>query len=491
MQMSPKRFPEGFLWGTATSAFQVEMGRGEPATGSDWYAWVTDEPNATAGRVSGDSPEDGPGSWELYSEDFRIAREELGNNAFRLSVDWSRIFPESTESVEVEVHRDRWGDIYIVDVAEDAMRRLRELADGNAVQRYREMFLEANRQELTLMLTLYHWPIPLWLHDPLECRDDVEGASKRGWLDQGTIIEFAKFTAFVADAFGDLVDMYSTINEPRIVSQHGYLTARGEFPPGLNDPQHFRVSMHNLSLAHGIAYDQVKRWDTTSISDLGPATVGVVVVLMHYEPFDASSPEDVVASEFVRYMYNEWYLNSIIKGDFDLNLDGIIQPEEQRPHMVKGCDYIGINYYAKWLVKHEEKGWGRFDYEITTGDGEISEYGGETYPRGMGLALDWAYERYRRPIYITENGIADSKDERRVPYLLSHLKEMQSAIDRGVPVRGYFHWSLMDNFEWADGYKIPFGLYKVDPKTKERIPTRAVQVYKEIATSNALPEDCQ
>ncbi|MDH5792785.1 MAG: family 1 glycosylhydrolase, partial [Candidatus Bathyarchaeota archaeon] len=135
--MSPKSLPEGFLWGTATAAFQVEMGRGDPSTQSDWYAWVHDADNIACGRVSGDLPEDGPGFWELYHVDFRLAREELGNNAVRLSLDWSRIFPRSTEKAEVAVERDGFGNVSGVDVDEEAMRGLREMADGAAVQRYR------------------------------------------------------------------------------------------------------------------------------------------------------------------------------------------------------------------------------------------------------------------------------------------------------------------------------------------------------------------
>ena len=342
--MSPKRFPEGFLWGTATSAFQVEMGRGDPAKDSDWYVWVHDEDNIAAERVSGDTSLDGPGSWELYHEDFRIAREELGNNSFRLSLDWSRLFSRSTEAVEVDVKLDEHGNVYGVSVDEAAMEELQALANPAAVKGYREMLTEANRVGLTVFLTLYHWPIPLWLHDPIACRDDLDGATRRGWQDKGTIVEFAKFTAFVAYTFGDLVDLYATINEPRIVSQHGYMTERGEFPPGLNDPGPFRTSMRNLALAHGISYDQVKQWDKASISEKGPAAVGIVVVLMHYEPADLTNPADVSACDFVRYMYNEWYLNAIIKGDYDLDLDRLIQPDEQLPHTVKGCDFIGVNY---------------------------------------------------------------------------------------------------------------------------------------------------
>lgn len=486
--MSPKRFPEGFLWGTATSAFQVEMGRGPPSKESDWYVWVHDEDNIAAGRVSGDTPLDGPGSWELYPEDFRIAREELGNNSIRLSLDWSRLFPGSTEAITANVERDERGNICGVTVNDAAMEGLQALADPAAVEGYREMLSEANRVGLTVFLTLYHWPIPLWLHDPISVRDDLEGATRRGWQDQSTIVEFAKYVAFVAHTFGDLVDLYATINEPRIVSQHGCMTERGEFPPGLNDPEPFMVSLKNFALAHGVAYDQVKRWDRTSISGKGPATVGIVVVLMHYEPADPSSPADVSACEFVRYTYNEWYLNAIIKGDYDLDLDKVIQPDEQWPHTVKGCDFIGVNYYARWLVKHVDKSWGKFDYAITVGDGEISEYGWETYPQGLKHSLEWCYDHYRRPIYITENGLADSTGERRTKYLIDHLEVLHEVIKGGVPVLGYFHWSLHDNFEWADGYKIPFGLYRVDKKTKERIPTESAAVYGEIARGNALPE---
>lgn len=352
--MSPKRFPEGFLWGTAICAFQVEMGRGEPSPHSDWYAWVHDERNIARGRVSGDLPEDGPGFWELYSDDLKRAREELGNNAIRLSLDWRRISPDQPR---------RWGQRWSAtdggtsSASTSTKTRCRALKDWQTTKPYRGTgrFSEAGRLGLTVMLTLYHWPIPLWLHDPISCRDDVERASLRGWLDQKTIVEFAKYAAFAADAFGDLVDLYATINEPRIVSEHGYLSERGEFPPGLNDPRLFLTSMKNLSIAHGIAYEQVKRWDNASVSGRGPATVCVVTVLQYYEPDNPMDELDVDASDFIEYLFNEWYLNSVFRGEYDMNMDRVIQPEEQLPHLVKGCDFIGLNYYSRWKVKYTEK----------------------------------------------------------------------------------------------------------------------------------------
>jgi beta-galactosidase len=488
--VSTKSFPEGFLWGTATAAFQVEMGRGEPSTRSDWYAWVNNPDNVTCGRVSGDLPEDGPGFWELYPVDFRLAREDLGNNAVRLSLDWSRIFPRSTESVEVAVERDGFGNVSGVDVGEEAMRGLRETADTEAVQRYREILSKANEMGLTVLLTLYHWPIPLWLHDPIACRDNVENARLRGWLDQRTVVEFAKFAAFAADALGDLVDLYATINEPRIVSEHGYLSERGEFPPGLNDPDLFLTSMKHLSIAHGVAYEQVKRWDTETMLDLGPASVGVVCVLQYYEPDDPSNDLDVAASGFVEYVFNEWFLNSILRGDYDMDTDMIIQPEEHLPHMVKGCDFLGLNYYTRWRIRHAEKGFrSGFNFEFAPCTGGCTNSGYEVYAPGLRYVIDWAYKRCRRPIYVTENGVADSGDGMRERYLLEHLGQVHSAIQEDrVPVRGYFYWSLIDNLEWSDGYKMHFGLYRVDRETKERTPTGAVPTYHEIATRNRLPE---
>lgn len=157
--------------------------------------------------------------------------------------------------VEVRVDRDDMGNVWRVKVSEEAMRNMGANADREAVQRYRQILSCANELGLTVLLTLYHWPILLWLHDPIACRDDVESTSTRVWLDQLTIVEFAKYAAFAAEAFGELVDLYTTINEPRIISEHGYLSERGEFPPCLNDPELFFTSMKHLSTVYGIAYE--------------------------------------------------------------------------------------------------------------------------------------------------------------------------------------------------------------------------------------------
>lgn len=485
--MDSKEFPEGFLWGTATSAFQIEMGRGEPDPNSDWYVWAHDEDNIKNGIVSGDSPENGPGFWELYPQDLKLVREELGNNAFRMSIDWSRIFPNPTWDVPVEVSFDSDGNVRSVEITEEAIQLLERRAYQPSVRRYREILTECRRLGLTVLLTLYHWPLPLWIHDPIACRDNIAQAAKRGWVDQKTVIEFAKYAAFIARTFGDLVDIYATMNEPMVVSGAGYLFERSGFPPGISDPGLFVTVTKNLAIAHGIAYEQVKKWDRVSCSDRGPAYVGIVHNPQYYEAYDKDSKEDVKAASFLEYVQNEWFLNMVLKGDFDLNLDRIVESGEQRRELAKGCDFIGVNYYMRIRVKAaESKIPGLPGYEIVPCTENCTDMGWEIYPKGLRHELNWAYGLYRRPLMVTENGIADAKDEKRSDFLLSHIQEIQKAINEdGVPVEGYFHWSLIDNFEWARGFRMKFGLFKVDYETKKRTPTKAVKVYKQIATASS------
>ncbi len=474
------------MWGVATASFQVEMGRGEVADRSDWWAWVHDAENRRRGWVSGDLPEDGPGFWELYPRDLKLARE-LGCNSFRMSVDWARIFPSSTKEVDVEVHRDRYGNIEKVRVDDRSMRELAKLADHVAVRRYRSIIAESRKQELEPMVTLYHWPIPLWLHDSIATRDGSAPQGKRGWLDEGILIEFAKYCAYIAHTFGDLVDLWGTINEVKIVSDHGFLDG-GEFPPGLNDLPSFMTAMRHLSMAHGLAYEQVKKWDTTSAGSLGPASVGIVAVLHYHEPVNPQSEADLKATQFNDYLFNEWSLNAVLRGDYDMDINGLAEGDEALPHLVKGCDWIGVNYYMRRRVMHVKKGGDpRLDYSFAPAV-DSSDIGFDTYPEGLRRVLDWCYRTYRKPIYITENGIADASDSMRERYIVGHLSAIQNAIQfDGVPVRGYFHWSLLDNLEWSSGYKVKFGFYSVDTATKKRTPKPSAAIFKRIAETNHLP----
>jgi beta-glucosidase/6-phospho-beta-glucosidase/beta-galactosidase len=197
---------------------------------------------------------------------------------------------------------------------------------------------------------------------------------------------------------------------------------------------------------------------------------------------------DVEMARLIDYAFNEWGLNAVFHGDFDMNLDYIISTEEQRSYTVKGCDYLGINYYSRWKIKYEKKGEKPLaNFKLMPCEGDCTDYGWEIYPEGIRKVLNWAYERYRRPVYITENGIADDIGDTRNRYLLTHIEKLhQTIFEDKVPLRGYFHWTLMDNFEWSDGYKIHFGLFRVDQVTKKRIPTKTVEVYRKIASNNSI-----
>lgn len=486
-----RSFPKDFLWGTAIAGFQVEMGRGPPDPNSDWFKWVHDEENIRLGIVSGDLPEDGPGFWELYEEDLLRARNELNNNSVRLNIEWSRIFPIPTFDIAVKIVRDKRGNLKRIDISKSDINELEIRANEFAVKRYREILEKARALGLEIVLDMYHWPLPLWLHDPIECKRNILYAERKGWLSDLTIIEFAKFSAFIAKTFGDLVDLYVTLNEPSVVALNGYLFPQTGFPPGLKDLTLALRALKNLAIAHGMAYEQIKRWDQISLSRYGPATIGIVQNLNAIEAYDSKNSKDIEAAEIWRYLWNEWILNAVIQGDFDLDLNLVLESAEKFPSLVKGCDFIGVNYYMRQRIRSLDKngiGHPIFKAEVAPCEGDCSDWGWEIYPKGIRDILNWLYKKYRRTILITENGIADASGEKRPRYLLSHLEEIYKSIyEDGIPIKGYFHWTLMDNYEFAQGFRMRFGLYRVNFQTKERIPTKAVELYGRICKENALP----
>src|SRR5438477_2165053 len=249
-------FPDGFLWGTAISAFQSEMGVGAPTdTNTDWWVWAHDATNIGDGRVSGDEPETGPGFYGLYADDARLARHRLGSNALRLSIEWSRIFPSSTAGVDIS-----GGFTPAVLAALDA------LADQNEVAHYRAVLSTLRARKLEPMLTLNHFSLPRWLHEPIAIRDafasvgpddDVPpGLTQSGWLDPAIVDEFAKFAAYAGWKLGDLVDVWCTINEPVVVIVSGFINAAGvggNFPPDVFNFPAVLATMPKLVAAHARA----------------------------------------------------------------------------------------------------------------------------------------------------------------------------------------------------------------------------------------------
>ncbi len=500
-----KPFPDDFLWGTAGAGFQTEAGNGrnsDPA--SDWFAWTHDPANIADGTVSGDLPENGPGHYKLYRRDFNLAADDLNNNAIRISIEWPRIFPNSTEAVNVGPRIDR------TDIAE-----LDKLANKRALKHYRKVLEAAQARGLTPFVTLHHWTIPNWLHDPIATRDALASRapddplpelSAGGWLDPATVDEFAKYSAYVGAKLGDRADYWNTLNEPLVQVTNGFVNVPGlveaYWPPGAFSFTGAIAALVNLERANTVAYDALKRFDTFDADgDRRAARVGPVMNMIAFTPADPASAADQEATAHADYLFNRLYLNGVVRGDVDANGNGVIDIGEGRLHKRK-ADFVGLNYYFRGRVTAAAPLTPAIpildflpatSYATRANPGlppcptTCSELGAEIYPEGFREVLGTA-DSYRLPVFVTENGIADADDDQRPAYLRDHLRQLELAmLSDDVDVRGYFQWSLIDNLEWVYGYAPKFGLYSFDPQTLKRTPRGSAKLYGRIAKRNALP----
>lgn len=470
-------FPEGFLWGTATAGFQVDMGC--PTTDciddqSDWYQWATDERIIDKGYTAGDPIEDGPGHWELYESDYDLARDVLHNNAYRLAVEWSRVFPTSTEGLETHAE-------------------LVTVANMDAVAHYRAMLTALIERGMTPLVTLNHYTMPLWIHDGVACHFAAEpdDCANRGWLDpERTVPEIAKYAGFMARELGDLVDLWVTQNEPFAVVLAGYAfptPAERVNPPGLADPSlglAVRVIRAQIE-AHARMYDAIHANDTVAARGSGRAAeVGIVLALSPFKPRNPNNPVDMAAIEQAHYVYNEIFLSTLVRGEWDENLDGTT--DRIREDLKDRMDYVGINYYTRvTLIGTEEP----FTDEIPAmrfipDPTALWEY----YPPGLYEMIMLVEERYGLPSYITETGTNEVGTELGPKFVVDHLLWVRQAIADGADVRGFFFWSLIDNYEWNHGYEMEFGLFDYDTRSKARSARPAAGVYGEIARENRVPE---
>ncbi|MEM2005318.1 MAG: beta-galactosidase BgaS [Zestosphaera sp.] len=476
------RLPDRFLFGFSEAGFQFEMGfPGLEDAHSDWWVWVHDPDNIASGVVSGHLPEDGPGYLRLYRSDHEIARG-LGANALRLGVEWSRLFPESTRDVPASVEKDEEGGVTRVDLSEGGVKALLEKVNMSAVERYRMLFRDWVERGGKLILNLNHFTLPLWLHNPVEFRRDPATALS-GWLNENIIPEFVKYAYAVARLFDEYVDMWSTMNEPNVVATAGYLNVRSGFPPGIPSMNYVFQALRNEVVAHARAYDILK--------EVSGKPVGVIQNFMCFEPSSMDRPEDASAAETASTMYNYLFLDSVTKGESMLASSDSLRGR---------VDWIGVNYYTRMVVSGVKGAFTGWTYVPGYGficqpggvsrDGRpCSDFGWEAYPEGLERVLAEAYERYKLPLIVSENGVADATDRLRPSYLLTHLISTAKAIERGADVRGYLHWALTDNYEWASGFNMRFGLVKVDFGSKRRYLRPSALLYREIASRKEIPEE--
>ncbi|MEM1568934.1 MAG: beta-galactosidase BgaS [Thermofilaceae archaeon] len=467
------KFDRGFRFGFSTVGVQHEMGLPGSEFVSDWVLWLHDPENIAAGIVSGDRPEDGPGYWHLFREDNERA-VWLGMDAAWFTIEWARIFPKPTFEVEVPVERSREG-LVAVNVDQEHVRRLEKLADIGAVKRYREIFEDWKGRGGFLIANLFHWSIPVWLHDPVKVRKLGPDRAPSGWLDERTVVEFAKFAAFAASVFDDLVDAWYTMNEPEVVAMLGYVSVRSGFPPGYLDLKCYEVARKHLAEAHARAYDAVKTFSKKP--------VGIVESVAAWTPLTEEDREAADAG----FERNIWPYEAAVKG---VLAGGV------RDDLRGRLDWVGLNYYTRSVVRKVPGGYtvlSGYGYSCPPGGSSkagrpASDFGWEVYPEGLYEVLIRLWKRYRLPIYVTENGIADASDRLRSHFIVSHLYQVHRAASEGVDVRGYFHWNLFDNLEWAQGYRMRFGLFHVDFATKRRYARPSALVFREIARGKEIPD---
>ena len=480
---APRAFPEGYLFGASIAGFQVDVGCPTlPAEQcedrrSDWYQLITSRAQVNASVApffTWDAPSTGPGHWELFEQDFTAARQDLGLNAMRLSLEWSRIFPNATDGLE--------GDA------------LAAAANSANVDRYHQMFASLKAKGITPLVTLNHYTLPVWIHDGIACHQAPATCTNRGWLDKERLHrEIAKYAGFVAKEFGGEVDLWATLNEPFAVVIPGYLQPGKDRvnPPALSlrfeDARSVAIAMIE---GHARMYDAVKANDTKDADGNGkPAEIGIVYPIAPTLPKNPESAVDKRGAENVFYLNNQLFLDGVLKGTMDANIDG--RPDgPPRDDLVNRCDWLGINYYTRATVTGTESpSFPQFSV-LSTFDPFSLELWDDT-PKGLSDAITWAKNRYGKPIYITETGTDAAADpEKAASWLVRYLTMTQKAQQDGADVRGFFYWSLIDNYEWNHGMAMKFGLYAVaNDAQKTRTPRSAVQAYGQITKAKDIPAE--
>ena len=424
MTQATYHFPRGFLWGTATAAYQVEGNN----TNSNWYAWEQLPGKIINGDRAGAACEWWNGRWR---EDFHRAAEGA-QNAHRMSVEWSRIQPSP----------DRW--------------------DEEALNRYVDMVRGLVELNMTPLVTLHHYSDPQWFVD------------MGGWENESAAGYFEKYVRKVVYALKDYVNLWCTLNEPNGYAAQGFVV--GTFPPGKKDfSLGFKVMVH-LVQAHAAAYH--------AIHQLQPeARVGMANYYRSLQPAKPWFPLDGLVTLLLRS------LNDIFPS---ASRDGVVRFITRRVRVpeAKGTqDFLGIDYYTRDYVSFDLRSSELFSWRFYRADAERSTTGFlANEPAGMYEALKWG-RKYNLPIIITENGFDDAEDRVRPRYMVEHLHQVWRAVNFNWPIKGYFHWTLVDNFEWERGWTQRFGLWELDLATQARHKRPSADLYAEICRENGISDD--
>jgi beta-glucosidase len=421
------RFPSGFLWGTATSAHQVEGGN----DANDWWEWEQKPGHIHDGSRSGDAC----GWWAGRAEEDLSLGAAHGQTAHRLSLEWSRLEPEPGRF------------------------------DDRAFARYAAILAHARAAGLSILVTLNHYTLPRW-------------AARRGaWLAPTLATSFARYAGECARRLGDRVDLWATFNELSVIVVMGYVGTA--WPPGVGELSAGQRAFVHLLEAHAGAY--------RTVHEARPgAQVGIVLNAPFFAPARPGSLADRAVAATQDWVFTGALLHALATGR-------LLPPLALIPREIRGLrrsvDFLGLNYYGRYDVRFDpaarDRAFGRHVQTPSVHTDNIDW--GKPHPAGLAAQLA-RLARLGVPLYVTENGVCDGADAMRPEFLITHVSAVHGALRAGVDVRGYFHWSLVDNFEWAEGYAPRFGLVAVDRATARRTPRPSAAVYAAICRANGLDD---
>jgi len=438
-------FPEKFLWGAATAAYQVEGSPLSDGAGpSVWHRFAH-----TPGMIrDGDTGDVACDQYRRFREDVALMRD-LGLKAYRFSIAWARVLPEGTGAV-----------------------------NAKGLDYYDRLVDELLEHGIEPMATLYHWDLPAALDD------------RGGWLNPEVAQRFAEYSRVMFRRLDGRVKLWATLNEPWVVADGGYL--HGALAPGHRSPWEAPRASHNLMRAHAAS--------VAAYRAEGRHQIGLVVNIEPKYPA-SGSVEDAAATRRAEAYMNRQYLDPALLGRYPEELKEIFgeawpgwAPEEVAGLRAK-VDFLGVNYYTRSVTRDDPRSWPVRASAVRQGRSTHTETAWEVYAQGLEDTLRWVKQRYGDvPLYVTENGAAfydppqappeGVQDPLRVAYLREHLRAVHRAIAAGCDVRGYFVWSLLDNLEWALGFSKRFGIVHVDFESQRRTPKSSARFYADVIATN-------
>lgn len=405
------------LWGTAVSHYQVEGD--DPC---DWTEWER------AGRTRGGACGRAVDAWTRYEEDADLARA-AGSNAFRFSISWSRVEPRPGHFDDV------------------------------ALERYRRLADHLNAIGVEPIVTLFHYTHPMWFHD------------RTPWTSPKSIESFANFTRKVADAFGESVRIWMPLNEPLVFLLAAFYDA--QIPPGIANGRLLPKVLDNLLAAHCAS--------AAAIREVNPnAAIGIAHNMMAFAPERADSFLDRLLTRVAHRCYNRGVIEAFGSGRWDFLLPPTTRVRGRRDDLPRSLDFFGVNFYSRLHLRcpGKERFVGEFRYADRSGRG-LTDNGWEIVPHELEVLLGEA-AAVGLPLVVSENGIADAGDRLRSTFLTDHAAAIARAESKGIDVAGYLYWSLLDNYEWLDGFGPKFGLYEVDRATMSRRARPSVNTFRSL-----------